>query len=100
MGVNVKRLSSLITIYNIFSAFIQIYKIIEYIYSVNITQNTMASKSFLWFSIINLVIVIFLNIGNFAFSRNKKFTINKLFIASFIFVCLTYLVSFGIILLY
>jgi len=96
----VKKISLLIVLYNIFSGFIQIYKIIEYIYFVNITQNTLASKSFLLFSIVSMGIVIFLNVVNFVFLRNKKLVINKLFIISFAFACLTYLVGFGVILLY
>lgn len=95
-----KKASFLFMIYNVFWGLVEIYYLVEYIYSVNITQNNLGVKSFLGFTLINMVIVLPISLGQLFIPKGKVLWSSKLYIITFIFVCMTYLISFGFMLFY
>lgn len=94
-----KKAAMLIIVYNVFWGLVQIFQIIQYIYYVNITQNTLALKSFLGMTVISLILVIPLNVAHSMISKGKSLWRFWPYIASFVFVCVTYLVGFAIMIL-
>jgi hypothetical protein len=97
--LSVKKAAALLITHNVFWGLVQIYKGVEYIYSINITQNNLGFKSFLGVTIISMIIVIPLNIAQFFMSKDWSLWGNWPYIVSFIFVCLSYLVGFAVLIL-
>ncbi|MFA6692333.1 MAG: hypothetical protein WCR73_01120 [Acholeplasmataceae bacterium] len=95
-----KKASFLFTVYNVFWGLVQIYHLIEYIYAVNITQNNLAVEPFLRITIIVMVIVLPINLGQLFIPNGSVLWKSKAYFISFIFVCLTYLISFSFMLFY
>lgn len=94
-----KKSTLLFVIFNVFWGLVEIYKMIEYIYAVNITQNTLGAKEFLGITLITMVIVLPVNIAQLILKDNH-FLKSKVYLASLLFVVLSYIAGFGIIIFY
>gem|GEM_PF-5352491 len=94
-----KKSVFMVIVYNAFWGLVQIFQIIQYIYYVNITQNTLALKSFLGVTVVGMILVIPLNIIHSVLSKGKSVWRFWPYIASFGFVCVTYLVGFAVMIL-
>lgn len=94
-----KKSILLYIIYNVFWGLVEIYKTTEYIYLVNITQNTLGLKEFLGITLITMIIVLPVNIAQIILKDNH-FLRYKSYVASLVFVVITYLLGFGIMLFY
>jgi len=94
-----KKTTLMVIVYNAFWGLVQIFQIIQYIYYVNITQNTLALKSFLGLTVVSMILVIPLNVVQSVLSKEKSIWRSWPYIASFGFVCVSYLVGFAVMIL-
>ena len=87
---------SIISIFYVLLGIFEIYRIVEYIYYTNITQNNLASDELLFLSIAIMIGVSIIALVNHLVFKNTHLWKNMFYVISIAFVSLTCLIGIGL----